>query len=151
VVEKLVYPPLPKYFNTAGPCLPGRHYLLPPLPRVPAAQARHQAYGIVATAFIEKLRQVATAGHPAGMTSQETTGLFLDMVFTYHLGWFNLGHALGQVSAAGFDFAGVDVGAALNAATNPYYRVVAGIDFTGAVNFDPGSLAGLTTYGVVLP
>jgi len=39
VVEKLVYPPLPKYFNTAGPCLPGRHYLLPPLTRVPEAQA----------------------------------------------------------------------------------------------------------------
>jgi len=39
VVEKLVYPPRPERFNTAGPCLPGRHYLLPPLPRVPEAQA----------------------------------------------------------------------------------------------------------------
>ena len=37
-MEKLVYPPLPKYFNTAGPCLPGQHYMLPPLPRVPEAQ-----------------------------------------------------------------------------------------------------------------
>ena len=37
-MEKLVYPPRPKRFNTAGPCLPGRHYMLPPLPRVPEAQ-----------------------------------------------------------------------------------------------------------------
>ena len=39
MVEKRVYPPLPKYFNTAGPCLPDRHYMLAPLPRVPEAQA----------------------------------------------------------------------------------------------------------------
>jgi hypothetical protein len=38
-VQKLVYPPIPKYFNTAGPCLPRRHYMLPPLPRVPEARA----------------------------------------------------------------------------------------------------------------
>ncbi len=39
MVQKLVYPPIPKYFNTTGPCLPGRHYMLPPLARVPEAQA----------------------------------------------------------------------------------------------------------------
>ncbi len=39
MVEKLVYPPTTKSFNTAGPCLPGCHSRLPPLPRVPEAQA----------------------------------------------------------------------------------------------------------------
>ena len=37
-VEKLVYPPLPKRFNTAGPCNERDHYMLPPLPRVPEAR-----------------------------------------------------------------------------------------------------------------
>lgn len=26
-----------KYFNTAGPCVPERHYMLPPEPRLPEA------------------------------------------------------------------------------------------------------------------
>ncbi len=37
MVEKLVYPKLPKYFNTAGPCEEADHYMVPPLPRVPEA------------------------------------------------------------------------------------------------------------------
>ena len=37
-MEKHVYPPLPKRFNTAGPCNARGHYLLPPLPRVPDAR-----------------------------------------------------------------------------------------------------------------
>jgi hypothetical protein len=37
-MEKLVYPPIPKYFNTAGPCDAAQHYIVPPLPRVPEAQ-----------------------------------------------------------------------------------------------------------------
>ena len=35
---KLTYPKLPLRFNTAGPCDGERHYLVPPLPRVPDAQ-----------------------------------------------------------------------------------------------------------------
>ncbi|MEI8258515.1 MAG: ATP-binding protein [Deltaproteobacteria bacterium] len=37
-MEKLVYPPLPKRFNTAGPCDEAAHYMIPPLPRVPEAR-----------------------------------------------------------------------------------------------------------------
>jgi hypothetical protein len=37
MVEKRVYPPIPKYFNTTGPCEAGQHYMVPPLPRVPEA------------------------------------------------------------------------------------------------------------------
>lgn len=37
-MEKLVYPPQPKRFNTAGPCDPAAHYMIPPLPRVPEAR-----------------------------------------------------------------------------------------------------------------
>lgn len=37
MVEKRVYPPIPKYFNTTGPCEEGQHYMVPPLPRVPEA------------------------------------------------------------------------------------------------------------------
>jgi hypothetical protein len=36
-VEKRVYPPIPKYFNTTGPCEAHQHYMVPPLPRVPEA------------------------------------------------------------------------------------------------------------------
>ena len=36
-MEKVVYPPQPKRFNTAGPCDERYHYMLPPLPRVPEA------------------------------------------------------------------------------------------------------------------
>ncbi len=43
MVEKRVYPPIPKYFNTTGPCEEHQHYMVPPLPRVP------EAPGIVAT------------------------------------------------------------------------------------------------------
>ena len=28
-----------RYFNTAGPCLPELHYMLPPEPRLPEARA----------------------------------------------------------------------------------------------------------------
>jgi len=38
-VAKLVYPAVPKSFNTSGPCLPDRHPMLPPLPRMSEAQA----------------------------------------------------------------------------------------------------------------
>ena len=27
-----------RYFNTEGPCVPGRHYMLPPEPRLPGAR-----------------------------------------------------------------------------------------------------------------
>jgi hypothetical protein len=27
-----------RYFNTAGPCVPERHYMLPPEPRLPQAR-----------------------------------------------------------------------------------------------------------------
>jgi len=37
MVEKRVYPPIPKYFNTTGPCEAKQHYMVPPLPRVPEA------------------------------------------------------------------------------------------------------------------
>jgi hypothetical protein len=37
MVEKRVYPPIPKYFNTTGPCEEHQHYMVPPLPRVPEA------------------------------------------------------------------------------------------------------------------
>ena len=37
MVEKRVYPPIPKYFNTTGPCEAHQHYMVPPLPRVPEA------------------------------------------------------------------------------------------------------------------
>ena len=37
MVVKLVYPKLPKYFNTTGPCEEADHYMVPPLPRVPEA------------------------------------------------------------------------------------------------------------------
>jgi hypothetical protein len=37
MVEKRVYPPIPKYFNTTGPCEANQHYMVPPLPRVPEA------------------------------------------------------------------------------------------------------------------
>ena len=37
-MEKLVYPPLPKRFNTTGPCEESAHYMIPPLPRVPEAR-----------------------------------------------------------------------------------------------------------------
>jgi hypothetical protein len=38
MVEKLAYPPIPRYFNTTGPCEPHQHYMVPPLPRVPEAR-----------------------------------------------------------------------------------------------------------------
>ncbi len=38
-MAKLVYPTVPKSFNTSGPCLPDRHHMLPPLPRMSEAQA----------------------------------------------------------------------------------------------------------------
>ncbi len=37
MIEKRVYPPIPKYFNTTGPCEEHQHYMVPPLPRVPEA------------------------------------------------------------------------------------------------------------------
>ncbi|MEI8256502.1 MAG: hypothetical protein WCJ30_12580 [Deltaproteobacteria bacterium] len=37
-METVVYPPQPKRFNTAGPCDPAWHYMIPPLPRVPDAR-----------------------------------------------------------------------------------------------------------------
>jgi hypothetical protein len=46
-VEKLVYPPLPKRFNTAGPCNPEWHYMIPPLPRVPEAPGLVEQGGYV--------------------------------------------------------------------------------------------------------
>jgi len=70
-VEKLVYPPLPKYFNTAGPCLPGRHYMLPPLPRVPEAEGLVEQGGYFVlhaprqsgkTTFLIALAEALTAG-----------------------------------------------------------------------------------------
>ena len=37
-MQRVPPPLLPKYFNTAGPCLPGKHYLLPPVARLPEAR-----------------------------------------------------------------------------------------------------------------
>jgi hypothetical protein len=49
VVEKLVYPPIPKYFNTTGPCEERQHCMVPPLPRVPEAKgiAEHGGYFVL--------------------------------------------------------------------------------------------------------
>ncbi|MDR2669115.1 MAG: ATP-binding protein [Desulfovibrio sp.] len=33
------YPPLPVFFNVAGPCIPGRHYMIPALGRCPEARS----------------------------------------------------------------------------------------------------------------
>ncbi|MDR2390916.1 MAG: ATP-binding protein, partial [Planctomycetota bacterium] len=32
-------PAMPKYFNIAGPCIPGEHYMLPAVARLPEARA----------------------------------------------------------------------------------------------------------------
>ncbi len=49
MVEKLVYPPIPKYFNTTGPCEEHQHYMVPPLPRVPEAKGivEHGGYFVL--------------------------------------------------------------------------------------------------------
>ncbi len=45
----MVVPPVKKHFNTAGPCNPEWHYMVPPLPRLPAAHglAEGGAYFVI--------------------------------------------------------------------------------------------------------
>ncbi len=45
----MVIPHVKKHFNTAGPCNPAWHYMVPPLPRLPTAHglAEHGAYFVI--------------------------------------------------------------------------------------------------------